>query len=617
MTPGKGILNQRYVEIDLCRQSVEWKQIPERDLYSLFLGSGFAAKLMSLFPLFPEDPFAPNMPLMVFNGLLTGSFAPTACRTTWCSISPLTGIWNEANMGGTFGTQMNRSGVDGIVIIGKSDSPTYVLIQEDRVDFYDASDLWGKDHFETDKTLAQRHGINSQSASIGIAGERQVLLSAILHGGIEHTRAAGRGGLGALMGSKNLKAIVVKGERRPGYPNVQEFRNVALFLNRFLRNTTIIMAQLGTAGGVVASENAGDFPVKNWKMGSWKEGAAKITGQSIYPKYLGKHNHCFACPIGCSKSVHAESERFGVIQGHGPEYETLGGFGGNCLCDDLEAILYMNELCNRYGLDTISTSASIAFAMEAFEKKLIPPDRLSGIKPIWGDANAMIQMIHSIAHRQGLGIILGSGVRNASKAFPGSEEFAVHVKGLEVAYHDPRAFVDMAVNYSTANRGGCHLEGCSYWMGYGSRWPDWYNPSTLDPHDSSGKAKVSKDFQDYFSVYNPLGLCKFIIKSGISPQHTVDLVNAAMNWTMSTDELLEIGERIFNQKRMINYHLGIRKTDDGLPLRLSTESRPSGAAKGVLPKIEQLLDEYYQYRGWDPDGRPSEETVRRLSLINR
>jgi len=616
MISGNEILNRRYVEIDLSQQSVEWRRITEKDLSSLFLGSGFAAKLMSLFPLSSQDLFDPNMPLMVFNGLLTGSFAPTACRTTWCSISPLTRIWNEANMGGTFGAQMNRSGVDGIVVIGKSDSPTYVLIQQGRVNFYDARDLWGKDHFQADKILAQRHGSDSQSASIGIAGERQVLLSSILHGGVEHTRAAGRGGMGALMGSKNLKAIVVKGDRQPGYPNVQKMRHVVQPMNRLLREKTVIMAQLGTAGGVVASENAGDFPIKNWILGSWKDGAAKISGQSIYPKYLDKHNHCFACPIGCSKNVHVDSKRFGVIQGHGPEYETLGGFGGNCLCDDLEAILYMNELCNRYGLDTISTSASIAFAMEAYEKRVIPADVLGDLKPVWGDANAMIQMIHSIAHQQGLGIILGLGVRNASKAFPGSEEFAVHVKGLEVAYHDPRAFIDMAVNYSTANRGGCHLEGCSYWMGYGSRWPDWYNPSDLDPHDSLGKAKISKDFQDYFSVYNPLGLCKFLIKSGISPNQTTDLVNAAMSWAISTEELLEIGERIFNQKRMINYRLGIRKTDDILPPRLSKESRPSGGAKGVLPKMTQLLDEYYQHRGWDSDGKPSEETARRLRLIN-
>lgn len=609
-----GVPNRRYLEIDLTMQTTRWLDISDQDLRSYFLGSGIAAHLFSKVVETDPDPFGEDAPLMIFNGLLTGSFSPTACRTTWCCRSPLTGIWNEANMGGEFGAVMNFAGTDGFVITGKSEEPVYIRLDHGQVEFLPAQEIWGKDHFEVDDILHQRYGKHSQSASIGPAGERMIPIASVLQGGARHTRAAARGGIGAVMGSKLLKAIVVCGDRKPEYPDLKGLQGVVRSINQRLREKSVVMSQLGTAGGVVASENAGDFPLKNWKEGSWKEGAAKITGQSIYPKYLQKHNHCFACPIGCSKNVYVDSDRFGIIQGHGPEYETLGSFGGNCLCDDLEAILYMNELCNRYGLDTMSTGGVIAFAMEAYEKGMVKIEDMNGINLTWGNAHAMIAMIHAIAHQEGLGRLLGMGVKKASMAIKGSDTFAVHVKGLEVAYHDPRAFVDMAANYATANRGACHLEGCSYWMGYGSRWPGWYAPETYDPHQSEGKARVAKDFQDYFSTYNPLGLCKFLIKSGITPQDTADMINSAMGWNMTANELLTTGERIFNQKRWINCQFGIRRKDDTLPHRLLMEARPSGGAEGVLPDLGKMLEEYYQLRGWNPDGIPSEATMDRLSL---
>jgi aldehyde:ferredoxin oxidoreductase len=423
--------------------------------------------------------------------------------------------------------------------------------------------------------------------------------------------------MGALLGSKNLKAIVVRGTGKPTYPDQAAFRSFVRDINQHIRTNSVAMSQLGTAGGVPATELTGDMALKNWTLGNWKDEAARISGQRIAETIFDRHTHCYACPIGCGKSVKIEEGPYAGVRGHGPEYETLAGFGGNCQCDDLNAISWMNDLCNRYGMDTITTSAVIAFAMEAYEKGLLTEEDTGGIDLVWGDAEAMIATIHAIARREGLGKLLSTGVRAAARELgPEAQAFAVHVKGMELPYHDPRAFVDMAANYATAVRGACHLESLSYWLGYGVRLDvyGWYNPEEYDPHDSAGKGVVAADFQNYMAVYNPLGICKFIAKGKVEPRHIADLVNAATGWEWTPDRLLQTGERLFNLKRLINLRLGITSADDTLPRRLLTEPRPSGGAEGVLPDLELMLAEHYLARGWTPEGVPSTERLQALGL---
>jgi aldehyde:ferredoxin oxidoreductase len=452
-------------------------------------------------------------------------------------------------------------------------------------------------------------------ASIGPAGEKLVRLANVMQGGQPHARTAGRGGMGALLGAKNLKAIVVRGDGKPRYPDQKAFRAFVQQINQFIKDNSVGMSQLGTAGGVPGTELTGDLPLKNWTLGSWKEEAARISGQRIAETIFERHTHCFACPIGCGKTVKIEEGPYAGVQGHGPEYETLAGFGGNCQCDDLNAIAGMNDLCNRYGLDTISTSAAIAFAMEAYERGLISRQETGGLDLTWGDAGAMIGAIHAIARRDGIGALLADGVRAAAARLgPEAEAFAIHVKGMELPYHDPRAFVSMAPNYATASRGACHLEAISYWLGYGTRWEGWYAPDEWDDHDSTGKGQVAVDFQNYLAVYNPLGLCKFIAKGKVEPQHVAELLNAALGWDWTADDVLRTGERLFNLKRLINLRLGIGRADDTLPRRLLTEPRPSGGAAGVLPDLDRMLEEYYHVRGWTPDGAPSPERLAVLGL---
>ena len=611
------VYSGQLARIDLTKGTHQIESIEDADVRRVLLGSGLAAQIYYEEMEPDTHPLDPASPLLAFTGLLTGTFSPTGCRSSWCGRSPLTGIWNEANMGGHWGAELRFAGFDGLVITGRAAGPVYLWIHDGQVEIRPAEHLWGLDHFETFEKLRAETDARAQLACIGPAGENLVLLANVMQGGQDHARTAGRGGMGALLGSKNLKAIVVRGTGKPTYPDLKAFRGFVQDINKFIKPNSVGLSQLGTAGGVPATELTGDLPLKNWTLGNWKEEAARVSGQRIAETIFERHTHCFACPIGCGKTVKVDDGPYAGVYGHGPEYETLAGFGGNCQCDDLNAISWMNDLCNRYGLDTISTSSVLAFAMEAYEKGLISREQTADLDLTWGNADAMIGAIHAIARREGIGELLADGVRAAAQRIgPESEAFAIHVKGLEAPYHDPRAFVDMAANYATAVRGACHLESLSYWLGYGVRYDvyGWYNPEDYDPHDSVGKGQVAVDFQNYMAVYNPLGLCKFIAKGKVEPQHIADLVNAALGWNWTAQDLLLTGERLCNLKRLINLRLGITRADDTLPRRLLAEPRPSGGAQGVLPDLDRMLEEYYSARGWMPDGVPSPERLAILGL---
>jgi aldehyde:ferredoxin oxidoreductase len=282
--------------------------------------------------------------------------------------------------------------------------------------------------------------------------------------------------------------------------------------------------------------------------------------------------------------------------------------------DDLAAVSRANDLCNRLGMDTISASGTVAFAFEAYENGLIPTSETGGVPLAWGQPEAMLKVLELVAGRRGAGQYLADGVRAAAEHLGGgSEAYAIHVKGLEVAYHDPRAFFSMAINYATANRGGCHLESLSYWPMYGVNAEAWA-PEPYDRFSDEGAGRQAAAFQNYLSLYNPLGLCKFIGKVGLSPETLAQLVNAGTGWDLSGEEMMAAGERIFTIKRLINNRLGVTRADDTLPDRLLTHARPSGQAEGQLPNLELMLEEYYQVRGWLADGRPSPERLRTLGL---
>jgi aldehyde:ferredoxin oxidoreductase len=605
----------KYLKIDLTEGQWQIVEIAPEQVEKWLLGSGFAAKLF-YDQMDPDlDPLDPTSPLLIFNGVLTGTIAPTGCRTSFCGRSPLTGIWNESNLGSYWGAELRFAGYDGLVITGRAKQPVYLWVDEQGVEVRDAAHIWGKDYFEAADALLEETDAKAKVAGIGQAGEKLVKMAGIMSGPSDYVRAAARGGMGALMGSKNLKAIVVRGKQKPKYPDAKAFREVVREQNTFVQETSIGMSKLGTAGGVVATEEFGDIPIRNWQLGSWPE-AEKVTGATIYEKYLVKHTRCYACPIGCGKEVEVSEGRYLTPRGEGVEYETIAGFGGACHIDDAESVILANSLCNRYGLDTISTSSAIAFAMEAFEKGLIEGSDTGGVELHFGYPDAMLAMIEQIAFRQDLGDLLAQGVREAARRIGnGAEDLAIHVKGLEVAYHDPRAFVSMAINYATAVRGGCHLEAASYWNGYGVHLPDLGYPETLNRLTSSPEqVKLAYDWQNYAGVFNPLGLCKFLIKGRVGGERLSKIINSALGWDWTTENILTVGKRIFQLKRLINLRLGVTAADDTLPKRFLTEPRPTGSAAGNLPDMERMLPLYYQMRGWDDQGRPTQERLEALGL---
>jgi aldehyde:ferredoxin oxidoreductase len=604
--------------IDLTTRSISSRPVEEAEVRAFLLGSGLAAKIY--YEEFRDlidpavDVFDPRNPLIVLNGLLSGTFAPTGCRSSWCGRSPLTGIWNEANLGGHWGAELRFAGWDGIILTGRCESPTYLWINGDRVEFRDASHVWGKDQFETHATLLAETDEKARCASIGQAGENLVKLAGVASGGQPHTRMAARGGMGALMGSKNLKAIVVRGRDKPQYADAKGFHATVKESNKYIMShgPAEALHLVGTAGGHPTTDKFGDNAILNWRGGNWLEGTIKTSGKAIAETIFVKHTYCHACPIGCGKAVEVKDGKYAGVYGEGPEYETLCGFGSNLQCGDLNAIAAMNDLCNRYTLDTISTSGVLAFAFECYEKGLITSRDTGGIELRWGDADAIIAMIHKIALRAEIGDLLAEGVRAAAaKIGRGSERFAIHVKGLELPYHDPRGFVSMAANYATANRGACHLEAISYWRGVGIEWPGWQEGNAQEwverlRFDSSLGAETAVAFQDYMSVYNPGGLCKFITKGSFTPAQTAELFNKAMGWSWTVQDVLDTGARLFNYKRRINVAFGVRRRDDVLPHRLQFEPRPTGSAAGQLPDMDLMLPRYYALRGWDADGVPTE-----------
>lgn len=608
----------RFLRVDLTDGSWQVEAVRDEQVRKWLLGSGFAARLYYELLDAGRDPLHPESPLLIFNGVLTGSFAPTGCRSSWCGRSPLTGIWNEANLGSHWGAELRFAGFDGLVISGRAKRPCYLWIEgsSEHIELRDASHLWGRDYFETADTLLQETDRRAQVAGIGPAGERLVRIAGVMSGPSYYVRAAARGGMGALLGSKQLKAIVVRGNQRPDYPDQKAFRDQVKEQNAFIKERTVAMSNLGTAGGIINAEKYGDLPLRNWSLGSWED-APQVSGQTVYGRHLVKHTHCYACPIGCGKEIEVPDGPYASPRGEGVEYETIAGFAGMTHIAHPEYVILANSLCNRYGLDTISTSSVIAFAMEAYERGLIGPQDTDGVELRFGDPDAALAMIEQIATRRALGNLLAEGVRAAAQRLgPEAEAFAVHVKGLEVPYHDPRAFVSMAVNYATANRGACHLEGLTYWNGYGSCHADMGYPETVPYHESGARqARQAYDYQNFFSVFNPLGLCKFITKGALGPERVCQLVNSALGWNWSTRDLLLTGERLFQLKRLINVRLGIGAADDRLPPRL-LEPRPSGHAAGVVPDLDVMLPTYYQLRDWDERGVPSKTRLEQLGILD-
>jgi len=437
------------------------------------------------------------------------------------------------------------------------------------------------------------------------------------YSGILGTRAAGRGGTGAVMGSKNLKAIAVHGSGQVEIADPYGLRASLREISPLVAKNTEGMRKNGTAGGLATFEALGSLPLQNWKyQGRWEQGAAKIAGPAMTEKILTGNYFCERCVIGCGRRVKVDKGRFAPVEGAGPEYESIGTLGGECLVEDLAAICKANDLCNRYGLDTISTGATIAFAMEAFEKGIITRRDTDGIDLTWGNGEALVALVEKMGKREGIGALMGEGSYRMAKALgKNAVEFAVHVKGLEPSAHDPRRFFSHALNYATAARGACHNASWSHPYELSLSAPEIGIDQPQDAYQIEGKAEFTAKLQDMNTAFDSLVICRFTqVGKAVTLTNVVEWLSMITGREVGVPELMETGERVFNLKRLFNTRLGISRKDDFLPPRLLTRNRTGEELTNQLPPFGRLLADYYAHRGWNEEGIPTETKVGELGL---
>ncbi len=605
----------KILEIDLSSGNIAAAELDEDTVRRFIGGSGLAAKLF-LDRVSPDvDPLSPENVLFFMAGPLAGTGLPGSSRFTMSCKSPLTGIWGEGTGGGNFAPALKRAGYDGIAVRGASDRPVMIAIEDDKAEIRDASTLWGKDVYETIDLLAggAQGKKKPKILCIGPAGENLVKFAAIANG---KDAFAARTGGGTVMGAKKLKAISVVGTGKVEGAFPDELKALRKETTKKV-SENIIAQSLGAMGTIMAldvSGPLGDIPTKNYSLGDPGEMAVKVGGGVMTQRYLTRPEACEACPIGCKRVVKVDEGPYRVEEGPGPEYETATAFGPLLMNDNMPTVLKLSEKVNRYGVDSISCGAAIAYAMECFEKGLISTADLDGDSLRWGNVDDIFAMLDKIVFRKGLGDVLAEGTRAAAKKIgKHSEDFTCEVKGLDSPMHDGRALHGMGLAYAMSNRGACHLQHLdlaleSNWCAY----PEVGLNGGYVGMESEGKAEVVFKSENLGMLTNACVICQFNFLA-LSVTDLVDMMRFATGFDYDLDELVACGERIWMLKRGLNNLMGVTAADDRLPKRMMTPFKEGGAA-GSIPDMEKMLKEYYAFRGLDAQGRPTKERLDALGL---
>jgi len=605
----------KILRVNLAEGKISEEEIPEEMAKKFLGGRGIASKY-----LFDEvkpgiAPLGPENKLIFMSGLLTGTPSPSAARYSVVAKSPLTNIWAQSNSGGRWGVDLKHSGFDGIIFEGISEKPVYFVIDDGKAELCDASDLWGKNVSETTGVLKKTLGEKFNVASIGVAGENLVKYAAIMN---DLHRAAGRCGLGAVMGSKRLKAIAVKGTKEIRIANKKAFQEVSKKQFELLGENILAAGLQGYGTTLVLDivNVCGGLPTRNWQTGvcSFVE---EINGEALNEKVLVQAVGCFACPIKCGRGTEIRKGPYAGQKGEGPEYETIAFFGAMCDNSDIESITMANYLCNDYGLDTISCGSTVAFTMECFEKGILTKEDAGGLEIRFGDSEMIVELVHKIAKRDGVGDLLAEGTRiMAQRLGQDSERFAMHVKGLELPAYDSRAAKITGLAFATANRGGDHITGYVQAPTFlASPFLVIEESEIEDPlKENPEETKIVKDLEDALTVFDAVGFCKFMGLAS-DAQEISDIIAAVIGREFRVEDFRKAGERIYNLERAFNIREGLTRTDDTLPMRLLEDPLPEGPAEGHVNNLEILLDPYYEFRGWDKTtGKPTPEKLRELDL---
>ncbi len=597
---------QPILKIDLTLGEVSRIQVPA-DWEQAYLGGASLAARLLYDRLTPDlDPLSPQAPLLFLNGPLSGTSGPAVGRFVVCGRSPATYLWAESNCGGFWGAELRMAGYDGLWIEGRAAQPVYLWIQDRRVEIRSAEHLWGSDTYQTQTAIEQELGVGKvRVASIGMAGENRIPFALIL---CDHGRVAGRTGMGAVMGAKNLKAIAIQGHDEIPVFDPERYHSLRSASNKTLRSDamTLVLRELGTSSVAEYMDYLAEMPKRYFSRGKSNE-EILTTGANMKDTILAGVSACHACVIACGRVARLEDG----AKRKGPEYETIVGFGPNLMLNDLKLITRLGELCDRYGMDSISTSNIIGLAFRLYEMGKITLQDTQGIELTWGNAAAVERLVHLIARRQDFGTYLAEGACALGRRYHAEEE-AVQVNGLEAPYHDPRGASGMALVYATSPRGACHNQSDYFLVDIGQV----ESSLGLEYFDRLGGAEKACNVaihQNWRTLQNSLVMCLF---ANLEPAMALDLINAACGLGWDIADMLRCGERGWNLKRVINNRLGLTRTNDRLPKAFlqSYQDNASGE-RDFVPDFEAMLPAYYQARGWNWDtGRPNPEKLTELGL---
>jgi aldehyde:ferredoxin oxidoreductase len=604
------------LRVDLSRGEIRRESLDEDRAREYVGGRGVGAHML-MEELDPRvDPLSPENVLIFATGPLTGTNASCGARYMVLTKGPLTGVMTTSNSGGRFGPELKFAGYDLIVFQGRSPRPVYLWILDDRVELRPAEHLWGTGVFDTEDRIRAETGVADCSiAAIGPAGENHVLFAAIVN---DKFRAAGRSGVGAVMGSKNLKAIAVRGSggvsvARPGELMASQWAMRAKLEQAPL--TSEGLPQYGTLALMNVINEHGALPTRNYQEAQFED-AEQISGEELAQTRLVANKACFACTIACGRVSQISDEGRGRYVMHtsprnwrhateGPEYENAWSLGADCGINDLDAILKSNTLCNDLGMDPISLGATIAAAMELYERGVLS-DADTGMPLPFGSAEALVALTERTAYRRGFGTEIAQGSKRLGERY-GHPDVFMGVKGQEFPAYDPRAIQGMGLGYATSNRGACHLRA------YTVAAEIVGDPEPLDPRATKGKAELARDFQNVSTAVDATGLCIFLT-FGVGIPEIAPILSAATGIDYTEEDLIRAGERIWNLERLWNLQAGMTAADDTLPRRMLEEPIPAGPAKGQVSRLGEMLPEYYRARGWDDQGRPTRRKLEDLGI---
>ncbi len=604
------------LRINLTERTISKEPLNEQWAREYVGGRGIGARYLTEEVDPTVNALDPDNKLLFVTGPLTGTSASCGSRYMVVTKGPLTNAITTSNSGGYWGPELKFAGYDMLILEGRASSPCYLWIYDDVVELREAGDLWGKTVWETEETLRAELGVpDTIIASIGPAGENLVRFACIMN---DLHRAAGRSGVGAVMGSKNLKAIAVRGTGGVSLADPMAFMQGMWTMKEKLRESPVTSQGLpmyGTEVLVNVINEHGALPTRNHQQSVFEE-AEDISGETLTETRLVANKACFSCAIACgrvstlpgeasSKYEVSTSPRNWKIAGEGPEYEAAWAMGSECGIGDLDALIKANWLCNDLGMDSISFGATVAAAMELYEKQAVSLDQTE-IPLDFGSSEALLSMAERIAYRRGFGTELAEGSKRMTEKF-GHPEFFMGVRGQEFAAYEARAIQGMGLGYATSNRGACHLKA------YTVAAEILGLPRQMDPNETEGKAEITKLFQDATSTVDATGLCQFLT-FGVGLEEMLPQLAAATGVDFKLEELLTIGERIWNLERRWNERAGVGGNADTLPKRILEEPLPSGPAKGKVNRLGEMLPEYYQLRGWDKDGNVTPEKLKELGL---